>query len=55
MLTAMLRRFLVDKSGATAIEYGLILGFVVLGIIVSVGLIGDDVLSMFTIDPSAFG
>ena len=54
MLTEMLRRLLVDNSGATAIEYGLILGFAVLGIIVSVGLIGNDVLAMFTIDPSAF-
>ncbi len=53
MLTELLRRFLVDKSGTTAIEYGLIAGLVVLGIIVTVGLIGDEVLAMFTIDSEA--
>ncbi|MEE8203784.1 MAG: Flp family type IVb pilin [Alphaproteobacteria bacterium] len=49
-----MRAFLGDETGATAIEYGLILAFVILGIIVTIGLIGEDVLAMFTVDEQAF-
>jgi pilus assembly protein Flp/PilA len=35
-----MRRFLKDEDGATAIEYGLIAGFIALLIIVAVGSTG---------------
>ncbi len=54
ILSETLRAFLGDETGATAIEYGLILAFVILGIIVTIGLIGEDVLAMFTVDEQAF-
>ncbi len=54
ILPETLRAFLGDETGATAIEYGLILAFVILGIIVTIGLIGEDVLAMFTVDEQAF-
>ncbi len=37
-----------DESGATAIEYALIAAGVALAIIVSVGLIGDELAVLFT-------
>ena len=54
ILSETLRAFLGDETGATAIEYGLILAFVILGIIVTIGLIGEDVLAIFTVDEQAF-
>lgn len=54
VLSETWRAFLGDETGATAIEYGLILAFVILGIIVTIGLIGEDVLAMFTVDEQAF-
>lgn len=37
-----------DDRGATAIEYGLIAGLIAVVIIVAVGLVGADVLAIFT-------
>ena len=37
----MLRKFLRDEDGATAIEYGLIAGFIALAIIAAVGMTGE--------------
>lgn len=38
----MLSRILKDESGATAIEYGLILCLIVIGIIASISSIGQN-------------
>jgi pilus assembly protein Flp/PilA len=37
----MLGKFLRDESGATAIEYSLIAGFIALAIIAAVGMTGE--------------
>ncbi|MEE8203477.1 MAG: Flp family type IVb pilin [Alphaproteobacteria bacterium] len=42
-----LRCFLGNKSGATAIEYGLIAAGIAVAIIVAVGLLGDNLSLMF--------
>lgn len=42
-----LRCFLGNKSGVTAIEYGLIAAGIAVGIIVAVGLLGDNLSLMF--------
>ena len=41
------RCFLVDESGATAIEYGLIAGLIAIGALVAMTLTGTSVTSMF--------
>jgi pilus assembly protein Flp/PilA len=38
----MFRRFLKDRSGATAIEYGLIAALIALAIMGSIGFTGDS-------------
>jgi pilus assembly protein Flp/PilA len=38
----MIKRFLKDESGATAIEYGLIAAILSVGIITTLGLVGDE-------------
>jgi pilus assembly protein Flp/PilA len=43
----MLGKFLHDESGATAIEYSLIAGFIALAIIAAVGLTGQRLLELF--------
>lgn len=40
-------RFLNDESGATAIEYSLILGLVVLAIVGSIELLSDSLSNMY--------
>ncbi len=42
-----LRSFLGNKSGATAIEYGLIAAGIAVAIIVAVGLLGDNLSLLF--------
>ena len=42
----MFGKFLRDKSGATAIEYSLIAGFIALAIIAAVGLTGQRLLEL---------
>ncbi len=42
-----LRCFLGNKSGATAIEYGLIAAGIAVAIIVAVGLVGDNLSVLF--------
>ncbi|MFQ5786075.1 MAG: Flp family type IVb pilin [Alphaproteobacteria bacterium] len=42
-----LRCFLKDKTGATAIEYGLIAAGIAVAIIAAVGLLGDELDAMF--------
>ena len=42
----MLGKFLRDESGATAIEYSLIAGFIALAIIAAVGMTGQRLLAL---------
>lgn len=44
----MIRQFLSDESGATAIEYGLIGALISVGIITAVGLLGDSLDETFS-------
>lgn len=46
-MKTLITRFLTDKSGVTAIEYGLIASLIAVGIIVTVGLTGDAVDATF--------
>lgn len=46
-MTRLIRRFLNDDSGATAIEYALILAMIFLVIISSVGLFASRATAMF--------
>jgi pilus assembly protein Flp/PilA len=43
----MLKRFLQNEDGATAIEYGLIAALIGVAIIAAVGLVGDELNSTF--------
>jgi pilus assembly protein Flp/PilA len=43
----MLGKFLRDESGATAIEYSLIAGFIALAIIAAVGMTGQRLVALF--------
>jgi pilus assembly protein Flp/PilA len=47
-MTATLSRFLRDKSGATAIEYGLIAALVSVVIIAALQLVGTSLQATFT-------
>ena len=42
-----IRQFLSDESGATAIEYALILGLVAMAIVGSIGNLRDDVSALY--------
>lgn len=44
----ILRKFLRDESGATAIEYGLIAACISIAIIVVAGQVGDELFDTFT-------
>ena len=46
-MSKLLKRFMKDQSGVTAIEYGLIAGLIAVVIIASVTLVGQDLLAMF--------
>lgn len=46
-MTPLIRRFLADESGATAIEYGLICGMIFLVIITAVTLFASRATDMF--------
>ena len=47
-MTNLVRRFIDDESGATAIEYGLIAGLIAVAIITALGLLGTSLESIFT-------
>jgi pilus assembly protein Flp/PilA len=44
----MIHRFLSDERGTTAIEYAVIAGLIAMAVIVTVGLIGEDLNETFT-------
>ena len=46
-MKTQIQTFLKDESGVTAIEYGLIAGLVVAGILASVTTIGSDLKEVF--------
>ncbi len=46
-MTNLVRRFIDDESGATAIEYGLIAAGIAVAIIVAVNAVGTDLSSLF--------
>lgn len=46
-MSKLFARFLKDESGATAVEYGLIVALIAAAIITTVGLIGDQISSAF--------
>jgi len=43
----LVKKFLNDESGATAIEYGLIAALISVVIITAVGLLGDQLIVVF--------
>lgn len=47
-LMSNIKRFVQDEEGVTAIEYGLIAALIAVGIIASVGLVGDELETTFT-------
>ena len=51
----MFRKFLFDKSGATAIEYGLIAGLIAIAIIGGVGNLASSLESLWGNNNSAIG
>jgi len=44
----LIRRFLADRNGATAIEYGLIIAVLSLVIVGGIGQAGDAISNMFS-------
>jgi pilus assembly protein Flp/PilA len=46
-MTKLLRSFLADESGATAIEYGLIAALVAVAAIVALGTLGSELAEIF--------
>ena len=49
------KRLLADKSGATAIEYGLICAFIGLAILSILHVVGADLVASLTLLLGAFG
>lgn len=47
MLTARIKAFASDESGATAIEYGLIAGLIAVAIIGSFTVLGNGLIELF--------
>ncbi len=47
MLGQMLLLYFTDRSGATAIEYALLAAAIALGIIASLGVLGDQVVALY--------
>jgi pilus assembly protein Flp/PilA len=47
MRRTMLKRFVRDRSGATVIEYGLIVAVLSLAMMVGLGIFGNSVTGMF--------
>ena len=47
-MSKLVARFLADRSGATAIEYGLIAGLIAFGLVVGASLLGNSINGEFT-------
>ena len=47
MLGQMLLLYFTNRSGATALEYGLLAAAIALGIIASIGVLGDEVVVLY--------
>lgn len=47
MLAQIIRRFAVDQTGATAIEYALLGSLIAIALIAGFTLVGDSVANMF--------
>lgn len=43
----MIKRFLKDESGATAIEYGLIAALIAIAVITAAGTVGNNLATLF--------
>jgi pilus assembly protein Flp/PilA len=43
-----IKNFFKDESGAAAVEYGLLVGLIAVGIVVAVGTLGDTIAGYFT-------
>jgi pilus assembly protein Flp/PilA len=54
-MTNLVSKFLVDESGATAIEYGLIAAGIAVAIITMVQLVGTNLTSTFSCVAKAVG
>lgn len=52
-MSAIVGRFLRDDRGATAIEYGLIVGILSIGVVGFIGPLSDAVVFMFTLAADA--
>lgn len=52
-LTRMLRLFAANESGATAIEYGLIISLIFLAILASVNSVASGTIALFNMIASA--
>ena len=51
----MIKQFLSDEQGATAIEYGLIAALVAVGLIVALSVLGNNLSSQFNYIGSTIG
>lgn len=47
MLTSFMKELLADTSGATAIEYGLIVALIVIAMISALGAVADSTIAMW--------
>jgi pilus assembly protein Flp/PilA len=47
LMIKMARRFVQDSSGATAVEYALMVGLIAIAIIISVGLLSGAISQLF--------
>ena len=47
-MSKFMTRFAKDESGATAIEYGMIIALIAVAVIGTLGLIGDELAEAFT-------
>ncbi|MBU1335500.1 MAG: Flp family type IVb pilin [Devosia sp.] len=51
----MLKSFIADETGATAIEYGLLAGLIAVAVIVSFVTLGDSLFNLMATGPGAAG
>ena len=51
----MIKNFLTDEQGATAIEYGLIAALVAVGLIVALSVLGNNLSNQFNYIGSTIG